>query len=226
MGNLSAISSLQILDLTYNEISSLPGNFSQFPKLEVLCLENNKLKSDAIKSLATAPKLKELNLSQNLLDNFPPSTLHAADSPVFRSLQKLNLANNNFCNEDSLKSLQNIPSLTHVMIWGNPIRKKGTIQYFLHSLSPSLSLPFLVSSLFQNTQITISFILQLLRMGCSVSRFPKLLPKTLHLASLTTQNAFFFRTKQMLPSLCHNRRNSKHLKMYVCCPPVLSVRQF
>ncbi|PRP77558.1 X-ray radiation resistance-associated protein 1-like [Planoprotostelium fungivorum] len=113
--SLSRLPKLYHLDLSFNDIKSLPHFDSEaFPSLNTLVLENNKLNRDSIIPLST---LNQLNLGSNEISSFPYTD-------GFHELQFLSLANNYFSNEKDLETLWSLPSLQTCLIWGNPIRKK------------------------------------------------------------------------------------------------------
>ena len=56
ISNLAALPKLKLLDLTFNELTTLPPNMEEFKQLEVLSLDQNKLKGECIKTLSGAPK--------------------------------------------------------------------------------------------------------------------------------------------------------------------------
>ncbi len=104
------------LHLGCNDLRSLPKCFADFAKLEILHLEKNFVSQETLSNISECPKLKELNLTENSLTKFP-------EHQGYNTLQLLNLSNNNYSCEGDLK---NIPIQAHVILFGNPIRKKGT----------------------------------------------------------------------------------------------------
>jgi hypothetical protein len=61
-------------------------------------------------------RLRELNLGNNNLDNFP-------ETKGFTDLQILNIANNFFTTEQDVVYIWEIPHISQVVLWGNPVRK-------------------------------------------------------------------------------------------------------
>ncbi|XP_054899819.1 X-ray radiation resistance-associated protein 1 [Poeciliopsis prolifica] len=91
---------LKTLDLTRNDLNSLPPNFGashsdpsdmlseegpkQFEALEVLILENNRLTSSVFYSLTNLKRLKHLNLEGNRITEIPCKEVMESSKPALR----------------------------------------------------------------------------------------------------------------------------------------------
>eukprot|EP00946_MAST-07B_sp_MAST-7B-sp1_P004529 g4529.t1 len=104
----------------------------EFSVLEVLCLERNRLERDeTLLALSTIPRLRELNIAHNYFRRVPNAVAHAGvpggNGPGgFSSLEWLNLAHNYIATEQDIVSLVNLPSLTDVILYGNPMTVKSS----------------------------------------------------------------------------------------------------
>ena len=63
-------------------------------------------------------RVRELNLGNNHLDNFP-------ETEGFCELEILNLVNNFFTTEQDVMYIWELPQIQQVVLWGNPVRKAG-----------------------------------------------------------------------------------------------------
>ena len=129
---LSVLPRLRVLDLTCNSLNALPSMLVEFSVLEVLCLERNRLERDeTLLALSTIPRLRELNIAHNYFRRVPNAVAHAgvpgSNGPGgFSSLEWLNLAHNYIATEQDIVSLVNLPSLTDVILYGNPMTVKSS----------------------------------------------------------------------------------------------------
>ncbi|MEM7063696.1 MAG: COR domain-containing protein, partial [Cyanobacteria bacterium P01_B01_bin.77] len=85
--SLAQAASLQQLDLRYNQISTIPDSLAQAASLQQLDLSSNQI-STIPDSLAQAASLQQLDLSYNQISTIPDSLAQAA------SLQQLDLRSN------------------------------------------------------------------------------------------------------------------------------------
>jgi len=127
---LSVLPRLRVLDLTCNSLNALPSMLVGFSVLEVLCLERNRLeREETLLALSTIPRLRELNLAHNYFRRVSAAVAHSATpSGVggFSTLEWLNLAHNYIAAEADIVSLVDLPCLTDVILYGNPMTIKGT----------------------------------------------------------------------------------------------------
>lgn len=71
--NLAILPNLRELDLSGNNLGTLPSQMDLFINLERLVLEHNKISdNDIFIELSTLPKLRDLDLAFNLLSCIPP----------------------------------------------------------------------------------------------------------------------------------------------------------
>ena len=129
--NLSALPRLRVLDLTCNSLNALPSMLVEFKVLEVLCLEKNRLERDeTLLALSTIPRLRELNIAHNFFRRVSSAVAHSGGANRglggFGSLEWLNLAHNYIATEQDIVSLIELPKLTDVILYGNPMTIKGS----------------------------------------------------------------------------------------------------
>ncbi len=127
---LSVLPRLRVLDLTCNSLNALPSMLVEFSVLEVLCLERNRLERDeTLLALSTVPRLRELNLAHNFFRRVSSAVTHSGNgrgAGGFGCLEWLNLAHNYIAQEQDVVSLVNLPQLTDVILYGNPMTVKGS----------------------------------------------------------------------------------------------------
>ena len=100
---LAYLPRLSQLDLTCNELSTLPDT-DGFANLEKLSLRRNLFRDDAvIEQLARLPKLQVIDLSENGFVTIPTSLmdLDGSSSAPFEALRFLDLGYNFFESQDS-----------------------------------------------------------------------------------------------------------------------------
>jgi hypothetical protein len=116
---LSMLTSLRLLDLSYNSLgdSDFPPDLSYLRNLECLSLEKNNLSAheEVFSALASIPSLRELNLNQNLFEQIPKLQF------PFEKLQVLSVAHNRLSTYESLLACLDCPAITTVIAHGNPV---------------------------------------------------------------------------------------------------------
>eukprot|EP00756_Hemistasia_phaeocysticola_P023281 Hpha_TRINITY_DN15882_c1_g6::TRINITY_DN15882_c1_g6_i1::g.189240::m.189240 len=124
---LLSLPSLVRVDLSANELSSLPSEFSQLTSLRQLALENNKFEREVLfHTLGSLRSLEEVNLNKNPLRKAPK-----LDEDAFPSLRVLGLAECRFEFFEDLFSLtgwgrsKGRGGLHRVALWGNPIERRS-----------------------------------------------------------------------------------------------------
>eukprot|EP00003_Mantamonas_plastica_P017088 TRINITY_DN2850_c0_g1_i2.p1 TRINITY_DN2850_c0_g1~~TRINITY_DN2850_c0_g1_i2.p1 ORF type:complete len:214 (+),score=75.09 TRINITY_DN2850_c0_g1_i2:309-950(+) len=129
------------LDLSYNELKELPRTMNYFVNLRNLILSNNRLgagpaSDDNVFYLGTMPKLQVLNLNANSLQTLPELVIDDEDDggedddmvkQLFPNLLVLTIADNKIEVEEEMLPLADLPAITHLIVWGNPvlIRKRS-----------------------------------------------------------------------------------------------------
>ena len=122
---LRQLSALERLDLSSNNLKTLPADMSFLPNVTMLALENNQLSSeDVILSLSTMPSLVEVNLNRNRLSTIPRLSIRDGTGMCFPCIEVIGLGSNNLTYFEDLYSLTQIPSLKRVVLWGNPIQNR------------------------------------------------------------------------------------------------------
>ena len=104
---LRVLKELRILDLSANDLCTLPEDLSFLPNLEDLNLSSNQFTSEAFlvqpakifRALGVLPKLKKLNLARNKLvklhiEEDPDTSLSSTGSGMFSTLQDLDFSYN------------------------------------------------------------------------------------------------------------------------------------
>jgi Leucine-rich repeat (LRR) protein len=145
--SLAYLPNLRELDLSGNNLMTLPSQMCLFSNLERLVLEHNKFSDNTIfHELALLPMLRELGLAFNLLSVVPPQSctegkfrsvsclsfrLLTSHPPLYftpsfvllpRSLlDTLDLAYNYFGTQVSLEPLLDLTRILTVIIYGNPV---------------------------------------------------------------------------------------------------------
>ncbi|KAN0025583.1 hypothetical protein ACTFIU_002022 [Dictyostelium citrinum] len=136
MIHLMKLQNLVCLNLSSNEIITLPDNMSSFSSLETLYLENChlSLKNSTLSSLSTIPNLRLLNLNGNQWDRILPI------DGIFKSLNEISLCNNFISNLFNIANLYHTsyPLLTRVQLFGNPVADQRIFQTNLDSLISSI----------------------------------------------------------------------------------------
>jgi Leucine-rich repeat (LRR) protein len=112
----------RILNLCGNELSELPEDLSGFISLETLNLSCNKFESNLKaarlwSALASIPKLKDLDVSRNLLRGIHTEKLIPGN---FNKLERLDFSYNRAENQHNLICTRNFKSLKMLIITGNP----------------------------------------------------------------------------------------------------------
>ena len=165
IAELRALPRLQSLDLTCNELATLP-DMSAFPCLERLVVERNRLEDAAqlFRSVAGAAKLRDLRAAYNFLSGVPVLPPQSGGSGAgnghgnrsgnssrsdgdgqkgwkFPLLESVDLAFNLVETEEALRGLLHMPRLRFAYLYGNPLcgpsGEDGTLQCVRNLLSAS-----------------------------------------------------------------------------------------
>ncbi|MGK5595046.1 MAG: leucine-rich repeat domain-containing protein [Parachlamydiaceae bacterium] len=137
--NLFTLQSLVVLNLSHNEIREIPTGI--LPKLERLNLSTNLL-TRVPPLISLAPKLKEVNLCQNDIQQIEEQTVARLEEKEHKgatfpqTIQYLNLRKNQI---QSLV-LGSLPALVQLKINGNPLTGRVSLPTSPHL--QCLSLPF------------------------------------------------------------------------------------
>lgn len=117
---LTVLPSLKELDLCGNNLEDLPEDICDFPCLEKLLLEHNRIdNNDIFNVLCDVPKLRVLSLAYNFLTAIPEESCR--DEDCFRLLENLDLSFNYFAKEQHLTPIVRILRLDKLMLYGNPV---------------------------------------------------------------------------------------------------------
>ncbi|WCJ27223.1 Leucine-rich repeat protein kinase family protein [Euphorbia peplus] len=90
LGLISGFSKLEILDLSWNDLGSIQGQFSNLTKLQLLNISSCKI-SGNIRGISSLRSLKSLDVSNNTMNGTFPN-----DFPPLDNLNFLNISLNNF----------------------------------------------------------------------------------------------------------------------------------
>jgi Leucine-rich repeat (LRR) protein len=116
---LSVLPMLKELDISGNNLSTLPPDLSNFQCLEKLLLEYNKFDNNKIfQILGTIPNIRYISLANNYLSFIPRESCEYGG---LRLLETLDLAFNFFSSEDSIEAVILLSRLTTLMLYGNPL---------------------------------------------------------------------------------------------------------
>lgn len=116
--SLGCLQCLKELNLCGNQLKSLPVLTGCYNTLAKLLLERNRLDSSLVFCcLAYLPSLRELGLAYNFLGNVPPESCGAG---TFLNLEVLDLAYNSFVHESSVEAVLGMPRVRSVLLYGNP----------------------------------------------------------------------------------------------------------
>jgi hypothetical protein len=130
---LGQLNALERLDLSSNNLKSLPADMSFLPNVTMLALENNNFSSpNVILSLATMPSLVEVNLNRNRLSTIPRLSVEDGTGVCFPSIEVIGLGSNNLTYFEDVYSLTQISSLRRVVLWGNPIQHRVKDTEIIH----------------------------------------------------------------------------------------------
>ena len=116
---LAALPQLRDLDLTGNELLTLPQNMASFNTLERLVLEHNKLDDNNLFfELCQMPLLREVCLAYNLLSYVPSQACTEGYFPV---LEFMDLSYNFVASQSAIEPCIECPRLLKLLVYGNPI---------------------------------------------------------------------------------------------------------
>lgn len=123
IGYLSNIATLSELNLSGNGLDMIPKNMVEFVNLQVLNVSCNKLQKLSIwHTMASIPKLRELNASWNEFRSIPPTS---KDS--FPKLEWINVSHNKISDEKDLKGLMSCTQLVYIVLHSNPLTENARI---------------------------------------------------------------------------------------------------
>lgn len=122
---LTSLTNLHTLDLSANELCTLPENLSGFKQLRDLKLSNNLFTTDSVlfsasqlfASLASIPHLRKLDISRNKLRGIHSDLLTERSFP---HLQELDFSFNLVDDQLNLSHSANFGSLQIIIVTGNP----------------------------------------------------------------------------------------------------------
>lgn len=101
----------------------LPARLHGFTALEELTLAANGLKGRCLSSLQALPRLRKVDLQDNVITDIPPWT----DAAPLPELAELLLTNNHISLASALLPLEELPSLRRVVLAGNPLSRKAEL---------------------------------------------------------------------------------------------------
>ena len=122
------------IDLSYNPLMELPGDWSGFVHLELLALEKTGLDARCIPCLLTAPNLVEINLNQNQIRHVAlqregvvcdPST--GVMTSHFTKLAVVGLAGNPIASPVGLADFLRVPTLRRLVCWATLLDRRVSL---------------------------------------------------------------------------------------------------
>jgi len=142
--NLGSLPRLSILDLSNNDLCTLPEDLSYFKALQELKLGSNGFSSDSVlfsasllfRALASIPSLQKLDLDRNKLRGIHSEALNA-DS--FLHLKELDFSYNWVDSEENLYPAADFQTLQVLTVTGNPFAKKQETEELENLLLTNLS---------------------------------------------------------------------------------------
>lgn len=132
--NLKHLRNLQMLDLSANDLVTLPEDLSFLSSVEDLNLSSNQFNSEStlvrpekiFASLGMMPRLKRLNLGRNRFTRFHYEELQNRHFPA---LQELDFGYNFVQHENDLMYTEQLRNLLVLTITGNPFALKSPVLY-------------------------------------------------------------------------------------------------
>lgn len=142
INRLAGLPRLLKLDLSYNDLYTLPENLSGFASLKTFALAGNSFSTDSVlfspaslfKSLSTLPQLVQLDLSRNKLRGINADSLSPKDFPT---LEELDFSYNWADDPSALLPAAAFPALQMLVVTGNPFALRKDTESLDVALSSS-----------------------------------------------------------------------------------------
>eukprot|EP01031_Cornospumella_fuschlensis_P043354 gene43354-52995_t len=119
VNEIMALPVLKELDLSGNNLKTLPPDLSGFGALEKIILEYNKIDDNGVfMSLSTIPQIRYVDLSHNFLSKIPKE---CTDYNGFKFLEVLDISFNFFNKELHINAILHMPRLIRLILYSNPV---------------------------------------------------------------------------------------------------------